>query len=822
MHEIKDIYYENSFHIFVAYCKEHNLLTMNDLKDFDFTSLKEVKGIGVGKIQNIRKRYDAYCSDEKNNFTSFQKKSKADIFDSIHPSNEILPIQIFLLLGFSNSAVNSIAKQGIQYIGELKAFGNSNLYKNVPSRVYKRVIDTISLMKHDVLEVLEQLNEKLKEDHHYDTLVQRAKGKTLQAIGEQTQVTRERIRQIEQIELQRSKILVDCFICYMKSIQKKLRCLNVNKLAKYFKNKEDFAVAKYTIKAVYKNEYLDFCNKLLISGQTKEEVLARLGGITRKYIKDACNISEKFVLIDEKLLKKKIEYINIQDFINYLMGAGYKKSGDYVYKTGLSYGLLCAIVIREHFPRGFRIHNYEELDQLRRIVEKEFKGLELPDNNRALGTRISFFLVLCDRGTYTVAENIRIPMSLLKEIYQYIMDSENNTLFFNDIFVSMKDRLLKESNVHNRYFLQGVLKYYYEDDFIFERDSITKKGKERKNIRDLIGEFIEKENQPVHREAIKEKFPGATDVVITNAQLANENILQWEYNFYVHTNYFHIEPEEKQRLRGMLEEIFGEFTGYGSEQLLYKKVKAEYPEFIRKHHINNSSNLFYLTSYLFKEDYIFRRPHITNTDSFGELSSRNVIEHFLFREGVLRYSDYQQFVSRLKWSIGTTYAVFKELEKDIIRISEDEYVKRSAFRLPEKTVDRIYEIIDRTMGDKQYLALSNIVDFSIFPDCGYEYNPFLLESILHLNRKEEYLLLAPQVEDRRYIKTIVVKKQLKIDSFDKLIAYVIQTENYQGYSQYQLETALSYKGLIGRYIPKELYHSSYIYLENEKFYSIYE
>ena len=83
-------------------------------------------------------------------------------------------------------------------------------------------------------------------------------------------------------------------------------------------------------------------------------------------------------------------------------------------------------------------------------------------------------------------------------------------------------------------------------------------------------------------------------------------------------------------------------------------------------------------------------------------------------------------------------------------------------------------------------------------------------------------MLAPQVEDRRYIKTIVVKKELGIDSFDKLIAYVIQTEGFQGYSQYQLETALSYKGLIGRYIPKELYHSPYIYLENEKFYSVYE
>ncbi len=822
MHQIKDIYYENSFHIFVAYCRDHNLHTMNDLKQFSFASLKSVKGIGVGKIEKIQKRFDDYFSDEKNNFTSFQRKGKADVFDLIHPSNEVLPIRLFILLGFSNSAVHSIEKLNIATIGDLKHQGNSVLYKNLPGRVYKKVAETIPLLSGEVLQVIAHLNEKLKADHHYDTLLQRAKGKTLQSIGEKTNVTRERIRQIEQIELQRAKILVDCLIAYMQSINKKMRCLNVNKLAKYFKEKEDFAVAKYIIKTVYKNEYLDFCNKLLISGQTKDEVVGRLAGITRKYIKEACNISEKFVLIDEKLLKKRVEYINIQDFINYLMGVGYKKSGDYVYKTGLSYGLLCAIVIREHFPKGFRIHDFEELNKLREIVQREFKGLELPDNNRALGTRISFFLVLCDRGTYTVAENIHIPISLLKDIYQYIMNSENNTLFFNDIFVSMKDRLLRESNVHNRYFLQGVLKYYYEDDFIFERDSITKKGKERKNIRELIGEFIESENKPVHREAIKERFPGATDVVITNAQLANDNILQWEYNFYVHTGYFQIGEQEKRRLQSMLQEIFDAFHGYASEQLFYKKVKAEYPEFIVKNHINNSSNLFYLTSYLFKEEYIFRRPHISNNNSFGELSSKNVIERFLFKNGILRYSEYQEFVSGLKWSIGTTYAVFKELEKEIIRISEDEYFKKSAFRVPEETVERFYAAIAEKMGDKKYLSLSAISDFSGFPDCGYRYNPFLMESILHLNTREEYLLLAPQVEDRRYIKTIAVKKELGIDSFDRLIAYVIQTEGFQGYSQYQLETALSYKGLIGRYIPKELYHSPYIYMENEKFYAVTE
>ena len=578
---------------------------------------------------------------------------------------------------------------------------------------------------------------------------------------------------------------------------------------------------KYTLSAVYRDFYLEFCNKLLINGQTREQVLDRLNGITEYYIKDMVNFTTNMVVITESLYKNNVPYIDIEDLTNYLLLNGYIKKGNYIFKSGISYGMLCALIIKKYFKNGIKIHDEDELKKLRKIVAREFDGLELPDNNRALGTRISYFLVLCDRGCYTVSSNIKVKMSLLNEIYDYIINYPESTMFFNDIFVHFKERLLKESNIDNRYFLQGTLKYYFEYDFVFERDSLTKKGHMRKNIRELISDFIRAKKRPVHRREIKEHFPGATDVVITNSQISNKNILQWEYNYYIHTDSLNITDKDKESIENALNRVFDSFDGYSSEQLLYDNVIKENRELFLNNHIKNASNLFYLTSYLFKDKYVFRRPHILKEKiEDHDLSSKIIIEKFLIKDGFIKYSEYQKFVNKVKWSIGATYAVFKDLEKEIVRISEDVYVIKNKFKLSEEDKKNIFDVIREETQKKEFVSINKFGAYKKLPEIKFEWNAFVLSSIVQLYLPDDLKLIVPQVEDRRYVKEIVVLKDFDADTYEQLIIHVIKKNNLNGSTLYHLESALSSKGLIGRYLPKELYNSKNIYVENDKFFTI--
>jgi hypothetical protein len=61
---------------------------------------------------------------------------------------------------------------------------------------------------------------------------------------------------------------------------------------------------------------------------------------------------------------------------------------------------------------------------------------------------------------------------LLDKIYGYITSSERNVFMFVEIFERFKDELLARTNINNRYFLQGVLKYKFSSDFYYTRDTI--------------------------------------------------------------------------------------------------------------------------------------------------------------------------------------------------------------------------------------------------------------------------------------------------------------------------------------------------------------
>lgn len=810
MQKISDFYYENIYNIFVKYCNSNNMYYMSDLDKFDFSKLQSVKGIGVSKIEAIKEKYNGYI---KNNLS-------CDVFSKVHKDNYSLPVQILSLYGISKNIVTLLINAHIFNVENLIICGSSGIYK-LKSNVYSKIVSALEYLSIPLIKRLNELVDEFKNSEHYDIILKRSKGVTLNKIGEELSVTRERIRQIESAELLKLKYILGIVLNDIVNKYNYKSCINLNKLEIYFKDYDILNLMKYALSCIYKDFYLEFCNKLLINGDTKEKVLDKLNGITHYYIKDIVNFTKKIVVITESLNKNDIPYIDVEDLTNYLLLNGYVKKGNYIFKSGISYGLICSLVVKTHFKEGIRIHDDYDIERLRKIIKKEFGDISLPDNNRALGTRISSFLVLCDRGCYTVTSNIKIPDYLISKIRNYIEKTDESTLFFNDIFIRFKDELLNHSNIKNRYFLQGVLKYFYEDEFVFERDSITKQGRRKKNMRELILEFLKETGRPVHRREIKEKFPGATDVVITNAQLSTEDILQWEYNYYIHSKNLSITREDEENILNCLNTLFDKYKGYTSEQLLYDLMFKKDKELLYKNHIKNASNMFYLASYLFKDKFMFRRPHILKDSSLRrDLSSRIIVEKFLLDEGRLKYTDYQQFVSMMKWSMGTTYAVFKDLEKELLRISENEYIVKEKFNINKESLDEIIKVLNDELEKNEFISISKFKDFIKLPDIDFKWNSFLLASIVDKYLSADLKIIVPTVEDRRYVKEIIVRPDFDSDTYEEFIIAIIKKYALNGSTLYHLESRLSSLGLIGRYLPKELYNSKYIYVENDRFYTV--
>jgi hypothetical protein len=489
-------------------------------------------------------------------------------------------------------------------------------------------------------------------------------------------------------------------------------------------------------------------------------------------------------------------------------------------KGNQSYGVVCRDAIIRFFPNGIKLDSDEKnLDmlKLRQIIAQRYNGLDLPSNNRALTARITPLLILSGRGQYTPIENVIYDRNLFAEVYSYIHNDPHPTLYYSEIFAQFRGRFLAETSITNSNFLHGMLKYLYPNDFIYERDLLIKNGAERQNIDDRICKLITSKRKPLSKTEIKAEIPGLNDFVISFAVMREPKLIQWDYNMFNHIDNILINDIELSIIRELLANETANWGGYLSDELIFKAIKKAFPEFLNKNNIVNSLNLYYVLAFYFSKLYRFRRPHIiTNDFSVEELSVLNVTKSLLNCGSKLNYVEYVQLAEKLCWAPGTMYAVFSELEREYVRISENDYIIRTNFALESNIICDFCKRIAHLIHLSGYFALSSIFDFTSFPFCEYEWNGFLVETIIsELNTG--FKIIAPQVKDRRYQRGIIVPSDYPATSFEQLVVSIMRSDNISKLSEIEMLNYLKNKGLISKVIPQELYDSSLIVFKNEMF-----
>lgn len=231
--------------------------------------------------------------------------------------------------------------------------------------------------------------------------------------------------------------------------------------------------------------------------------------------------------------------------------------------------------------------------------------------------------------------------------------------------------------------------------------------------------------------------------------------------------------------------------------------------------VETVNNLFFLCQKLFSEEFDFRRPHISRQGLLEEMSVKNVALHLLGYPIKLSFSRYQEIADKLKWSPVTTGLVFSEIETDYARINDDMYIKRDGFDISEDAVNEIRQVLRRKMS-KGYLSLINFDDWEDFPDVPYEWNVFLLRTIVNI-RMSDLRIVEIKTKDRRYERGIVIEANSDIIDYTDLIISFLKNMGMKEVSENNMLTLLVMNNLTYKMIPKELYISDKLKYINEKF-----
>ena len=152
----------------------------------------------------------------------------------------------------------------------------------------------------------------------------------------------------------------------------------------------------------------------------------------------------------------------------------YTLSGKVYLKKKMSLSRMYYVVLEKYYPDGIKLYDDSEAIRFRNYVRGLFGDVDLPENNRAIDVRVTELTILCDKGKRILPNGIKIPIELLRKIHDAIIEFDRNEILFRELFERFKNELLENSNITNKYFLQGVLRQNYSYEFNFTRHTLKK------------------------------------------------------------------------------------------------------------------------------------------------------------------------------------------------------------------------------------------------------------------------------------------------------------------------------------------------------------
>ena len=807
--EVPTGYLFNSLSVRATNClAQAGINSVEDLLALNLKDLWKIRSLGQKTYDEIVSFRKSVSLDE-----SASLENQTYHLDNVAVNNRRIPISLLSSAGLTEGEILLLEQKGFYDVGDLCDCELAADDYVIVQKISKFLSVSVSDQFVEKIDALKE-SEKI-------CMLRRAEGDTLQEVGDRLGVTRERVRQVTAKTCSKLKVLAELTVASFLPEGKK--ALSYELLAEKFAEETFAAYCKLILKESDCVIYFKFANKFVYSNIGFKEVGEQLMFLVEDVVGDGINFYDHLELIEEELCDRNLDFFNHQDVMNYLLNRGYHFYGEYVAKGKQAYGNVCCDAIRKYFDFDIKLNsdiNNEDMQILRTVIAKHYSGLTLPPNNRALTaaiTRDFRRIVLSGRGRYCPVEKIVYSISLFDEVSEFIQESQQTSFYYSELFSHFRERLLSETNIGNHHFVHGMLKYLYPDEFTYERDLLVKNGAARQDVNNRIEQLLLERGCAMTREEIKQEIPGISDAVIAFSVMRLPEIIQWDYSRLNHIRNIHINEDLYKKLRNCIKDLTSAHYGYATDELLFKKAQEECPQLFLSNMIKNSLNLYYIASCLFGDEYRFRRPHIVTQDfPVKELTVSSIIRVLLGDKKCLNYVEYCDFSEKIGWVDGTRYAVFYELERDYIRISENDYILREQLSLSENEIEKIGNIVDKIIGSVGYYAFNSISDYEIFPEFGYAWNGFLLESLI-AEYDIGFRVISPQVRDRRYQRGIIVPNSSSYHTFESIVIAILSENGIESISESALEKLLIKHKVIMKTLPQDVYEFSQLLFKNEMF-----
>ncbi|MDD4201035.1 MAG: DNA-directed RNA polymerase subunit alpha C-terminal domain-containing protein, partial [Eubacteriales bacterium] len=537
--------------------------SLEELQSLAEEDLLTIKNLGVKTRQEILNYRETAISPSVD-------PTKLYYLENIAPENRPIPISLLHNIGMSEQGLDLFLRNNLFTVGYLCDRGLTPQEYS-----FARMINdyfSIPITKH-FTDAVEALKDSAK-----ISISKRCSGATLEEIGKELQVTRERVRQILAKTCRKLTGIAELVAGVLLSLDK--AAFSFSDLINLFRSEESAMCCKLVLQESEYVRYIKFSDSFIKADVCGADIEDRLKEYTDEIISEGINFYDNLELIESELEKHSLGYFDALDIMNFLIHNKYRFYGDYVTKGTQPYAIVCHDAVRKFFRFDIKLDSDEDnadMHTLRQIIAKHYQGVHLPPNNRALTagmTRDPSKLILSGRGRYCPIEKVIYSVSLFEELHSFITNSPQTSFYYSELFSHFQGRFLAETNIDNPNFLHGMLKCLYPNEFTYERDLMSKVGEPRQDIDDRLSQLLLENGRAMTKAEIKHAIPGINDFVILFSVMRLPEVIQWDYNEFNHIDNINITHEERAMLLASIKAQTDLHNGYSSDALLFTAVKG--------------------------------------------------------------------------------------------------------------------------------------------------------------------------------------------------------------------------------------------------------
>jgi predicted transcriptional regulator len=754
----------------------YGIITIEDLLELKDQTLDKIRNIGKKSIEEI-----ITIRENIKKITSYK-----DIFEFSNQPERLRPlyklfkhIPKFRLDRYFCDYLSCINGLDAEFYAMLESIHTINDLPSIFELACendKKISDFLRLLTVLALDVKKFLNDIAKKiflNPKYrrvvEVLQKRINGKTLQEISDEIGLTRERIRQIEN---KGTKLLIkylsEINLNLLEFINIEYHCediMTISELNKYLNGIECLDLFIYILETKRISENYIFNKRLNVF--YNNTIIADINAILDRIftLPDIIEENKKDNILlrishENKFPLKviMIEFSNI-----------YKRKGKVYCKDKLSLTRIYDYILEKYYPTGIKLFDDKTIEYFKDRIIETFGDIRVSENNRAIYAKIQKQAVLCDRGTYIHPTYISINKKIIEEIDAFIAASPRKVIPFNELFETFKQELFLHSNINNRYFLQGILNIYLNKKYFFTRDMVSKER--NANFTDEV-EFYIKNKGAVHKTKLFSEFNGMSQVVFSMRIKNNKNIVYIGNGWYIHADTLTIEQNDYQ-MKNIIEE-YVKNNPVSSRKMLELLWEVS-PQFLTKNTIETHEKLFGILQFMFKDDFYFSRPYIGKL-GVDEISNRMVIYKYLNSYNSITIPELLELCEEYHLRYSSIRSLIRNLNNEFLRINRETLV-RIDDEIDEHSITEIGRLLLEKIDDHGFFVASNIDDYTFFPKIDFEWNPFLLRSIVEKYMGDMIGIIDIPTTDIYLINSVFIDGQMKIDSYESLLRNIVTTEN---------------------------------------------